>query len=532
MQTHADHVQRARSAGGRPTDVGPDRAAFSPTGDYRRSRPRFRGFGPVLRTVLLLTGAAVVVLVGLILVRTATHRTPPSPVVAVRAVVVPEGAAQRLAGSLRIRTISHETPADFDEQAFRAMHAYLQTSFPRVHAELRRETVANHSLLYTWQGSDPSLRPILLMGHLDVVPVEPGTQAKWEEHPFSGRIADGFIWGRGAIDNKSAVVGTLEAVEMLLEEGFRPARTVYLAYGHDEEVGGTGGAGQIAALLKRRGVRLEMVLDEGGVIGDGILPGVSSPVALVGVAEKGFVSIELSTRRPGGHSSLPPRQSAVGIVSAAVARLEANPMTARLEGPTAQLFGRIGPQLPFGQRAVFANLWLTRPLVLRKLEGSPTTNAMVRTTTAATIFQAGSKDNVLPSHARAVINFRILPGDSIAAVVEHVRRVVDDRRVEIKRVGRFFAEPSAPSSTQSDSYRRLEGTIRKLNPGAIVAPYLVVVVTDARHFGDLSANVFRFLPVRLAPRDLARMHGTDERIAVRDYEAAIRTYRQLFLDAT
>ena len=484
-----------------------------------------------LRAFLLLLVAAVVSLVGFTLVRTARYGSAQPAVDPAPDVAIPEGAAERLAGALRIPTISHEDPAAFDGEAFRALHAYLQAAFPRAHSQLRRETVGTHSLLYTWHGSDPSLKPILLVGHLDVVPVEPGTEGKWQEEPFGGRIADGFIWGRGAIDNKSAVVGMLEAVEMLLGEGFRPARTVYLAYGHDEEVGGTRGAREIAALLKHRGVELEMVLDEGGVIGDGIFPGISEPVALVGVAEKGFVSIELSTRAPGGHSSLPPRQSTVGILSAAIARLEENPMPARLEGPTRQLFDRIGPRFPLGQRLVFANLWLTRALVLRNLEGSPATNAMVRTTTAATIFQAGEKDNVLPGHARAVINFRILPGDSVADVVEHVRRVVDDGRVEVRVVGRFSAEPSAVSSTESESFRTLERTIRSVTPDAIVAPYVVVVVTDARHYGGLSTNVFRFLPVRLTTADLARMHGTDERIAVRHYEAAIRTYRQLVLNA-
>jgi carboxypeptidase PM20D1 len=483
------------------------------------------------RKILLPLGAAVVLLVGFTLARTAFYESTQPAVDPLPDMAIPEGAAERLAGSLRIPTLSHEDPDAFDAEAFQALHAYLQEAFPRVHSQLRRETVQTHSLLYTWQGSDPSLKPILLMGHLDVVPVESGTEEKWEEAPFGGRITDGFIWGRGAIDNKSAVVGTLEAVEMLLGEGFRPARTVYLAYGHDEEVGGTRGAREIAALLKRRGVELEMVLDEGGVISDGALPGMSGPVALVGIAEKGFLTVELSTRTAAGHSSLPLRESAIGILSAAVARLEKNPMPARLEGPTRQLFDRIGPGFPFAQRVVFANLWLTRALVMRKLEGSPTTNAMVRTTTAPTIFHAGAKDNVLPSHARAVINFRILPGDSAAVVLEHVRRVIDDTRVEVKTVGRFSAEPSSVTSTESESFRRLERTIRSVNPDAIVAPYLVVVASDARYFSDLSTNVFRFLPVRLTPADLGRMHGTNERIAIRDYEGAIRMYRQLILDA-
>ena len=485
-----------------------------------------------MRNFLLLLCAALVLFVGFTVAVTARYDSTQVPVQPAPKVAIPEGAAGRLAGSLRIQTISSEDPAAFDAASFSALHEYLRTAFPRVHAQLVRETVGAHSLLYTWPGSDSSLNPILLTGHLDVVPVEAGTHEKWRQEPFGGRIANGFIWGRGAIDNKSAVLGTLESVEMLLAEGFRPRRTVYLAYGHDEEVGGAAGARQIAALLKARGIELEMVLDEGGVIGERILPGIAKPVALVGIAEKGFVTIELSIRVAGGHSSLPPRQSAVGVLSAAVARLEENPMAARLEGPTRQLFDRIGPRFPAIQRAVFANLWLTAPLVLRTLEDSPTTNAMVRTTAAPTIFQAGTKDNVLPSYARAVINFRILPGDTVASVLEHVRRAVDNRRVEVKTFGRFSAEPSAVSSTDSESFRTLERTIRSVVPDAIVAPYLVVVVTDARYYSGLSRNVFRFLPLRLASQDLERVHGIDERIGVNEYETAIRMYRQLVLEAT
>jgi carboxypeptidase PM20D1 len=440
---------------------------------------------------------------------------------------VPAGAAERLAGALRIRTVSQEAPADGDVAAFRALHEYLRAAFPTAHAELERETVNEHSLLYTWRGGDPELKPILLLGHLDVVPVEPGTEDSWTHPPFAGHLDAEHVWGRGAIDDKSAVLGTLEAVEMLLREGFRPARTVYLAFGHDEEVGGEDGARAIAALLERRGVRLSMVLDEGGVVGDGLLPGVSAPVALIGVAEKGFLSLELSTETAGGHSSLPPRQSAVGILSAAIARLEARPMPARLEGPTRSMFEHLATELGAARRAVFANLWLTRPLVMRTLESSPTTNAMVRTTTAATIFQAGTKDNVLPARARAVVNFRILPGDSIASVIGHVRGAIDDARVTVRATGRFSAEPARVSSSDSESYRALAQTIRSVHPDAVVAPYLVVVVTDSRHFARASDSVLRFSPLRLTHDELERVHGSDERISIRNYEDAIRVYRQL-----
>lgn len=487
-----------------------------------------RTAAPAMRR-LLLAGSAFVLLAGLAAARTGHSEPPATFVPRDPGVAIPNGAAERLAGSVRIRTISAEDPAAFDGQAFAALHAYLQTTFPRVHQALRRETIATHSLLYTWLGSDPSLKPILLMGHLDVVPVEAGTENDWKHDPFSGRIDDGYVWGRGAIDNKSAVVGTLEAAEILLGEGFQPARTIYLAYGHDEETGGAGGAQAIAALLATRGVELEMVLDEGGVIAEDLLPGVSGPVALVGIAEKGFVSVELSVRGVGGHSSLPARESAAGILSAAVARLEAKQMPARLEGPTHDLFDALGPRLPFAQRAVFATLWLTGGLVMRRLEETPATNAMVRTTTAVTILQAGTKDNVLPTYARAVVNFRILPGDTVATVLQHVRTVVDDARVEIKVTGRFSAEPSSVSSTGSDAFRTVARAIRSVAPETVVAPYLVVVVTDARYYGDLSPNVFRFLPLRLASGDLKRMHGVDERVAVENYENAIRTYRELLM---
>jgi FtsP/CotA-like multicopper oxidase with cupredoxin domain/acetylornithine deacetylase/succinyl-diaminopimelate desuccinylase-like protein len=485
----------------------------------------------IMKKLLLMLVIGLLPLIVFTVALTAQHQPVPYPVDVAPGAPVPAGAAERLAGAIRARTLASEEPAHFDPAAFRALHDHLESAFPRVHARLRRELVGTYSLLYQWPGRDRSLKPILLSGHLDVVPVEPGTERDWQHQPFAGDIADGFIWGRGAIDNKSAVVGTLEAVEMLLAEGVQPVRTVYLAFGHDEEVGGTAGAARIAALLTTRGVQLEMVLDEGGVVADGLLPGMSRPVALVGVAEKGFVTIELSTRTPGGHSSLPPRETAVGILSAAVARLEQTPMRPHLEGATRELFERTASELPILKRLALANLWLTAPLVLRQLEANPTTNAMIRTTAAPTIFQAGTKDNVLPSTARAVVNFRVLQGDSIDGIVKHVRDAIHDTRVAVRVAGRFSAEPSPVSSTASQSFRTLERSIRRTFPETVVAPYLVVVATDARHYAPLSLNVFRFLPVRLTAADLERMHGRNERIGIREYESAIGAYRQVLLDA-
>ncbi|HST62563.1 MAG TPA: M20 family peptidase [Longimicrobium sp.] len=484
-----------------------------------------------MKKLALALGAALVLLLAVMLVRTARFGDAQGPAPAAAAFTAPAGAAERLAEAIRIPTVSNQDSAQFDTAAFGAFHTLLRQRFPRVHARLRLETVGGYSLLYTWPGTDPSLPPVLLMGHMDVVPVEPGTEARWTRPPFSGALADGFVWGRGALDDKVSVMGTLEAVEMLLADNFAPRRTVMLAYGHDEETGGRG-AKQIAALLRARGVRPLLVLDEGGIVGRGLMPGVERPTALVGIAEKGFVSVELAAEAPGGHSSMPPRTGSIGRLSAAIQRLEASPMPARLDGPTLQLFGRVGPEMGFAQRMVFANLWITRPLVIRTLEGAPSSNAIIRTTTAPTIFQAGTKENVLPSRARAVVNFRILPGDSVAGVVAHVRRVVGDTAVRVRVLETFSSEPSPVSRTDDAPFRLLERSIRQFAPDAVVAPYLVVGGTDARHFHAISEHVYRFMPVRVTQDDLARVHGTDERISIRDYEAAIGFYRQLLLNTS
>jgi carboxypeptidase PM20D1 len=481
------------------------------------------GLAFLLGLVLLLT---------VLLVRTArfTSRQLPSEPAA-QLPVDATAAAERLAGSLRFRTISYEDPGQREEEQFAALRDYLQASFPRVHGALGREMVGQGALLYTWPGSDPALRPILLMGHLDVVPVEPGTEAQWTHPPFAGRIADGYIWGRGAMDDKLGVLGVLEAAELLLAQGHQPRRTVYLAFGADEEVGGAEGAARIAALLASRGVELELVLDEGGALTTGTVPGVTAPVAVVGIAEKGSLSIELIATAEGGHSSMPPRQTAVGITSRAIQRLEERPFPGGITGPTREMFDYVGREMGFGPRIVFANLWLFRPLVERQLAASPTTDATLRTTTAATIFQAGVKENVLPSSARAVVNFRLRPGDSAAGVLERVREVVDDPRVELRLLGEG-SDPSPVSPTDSPSWTLLQRTIRQVFPDAVVAPYLVVGATDARHFSALSPSIYRFLPLRLGPGETARLHGTDERISVENYAEAVRFYAQLMLNGT
>ena len=481
-----------------------------------------------MKRVLLVAAIFLVILLTVLLVRTMGAS---SLQLAVEPAVQPLGpsldaAVGRLAAAVSIATVSHESGRVADPGAFRSLHALLEESYPRLHQALEHETVAELSLLYRWPGIDASIAPALLLAHQDVVPVEPGSDGAWQYPPFAGTVAGGFVWGRGTLDDKASLMAILEAVEGLVGQGWAPRRTIYLGFGHDEEVFGRFGAAQIAARLHQRQVHLALVLDEGMVLKQDGLPGLPVPVALVGVAEKGLLTLALDVTQEGGHSSMPPAESAIGILSAAVARLERRQMPLHSGGVMDELLRHAGPEMGLPMRLVLANRWLFGRLVARKFAASPPGAAMMRTTTAPTILQAGVKENVLPRAARAVVNFRIHPADSVASVRAHVERVVDDPRVVITELP-GSGEPSSVSSSTSASYRALARAVRAVFPEAIVAPSLVLAATDSRYFAEIASDIYRFAPLVLRDGDLPRVHGVDERIAVADYERAIRFYAQV-----
>lgn len=474
---------------------------------------------------LALLGLLAVVLVGNALRQGSRQlQVAPVPVLAVDEVAL----ADTMARAVRARTVSGLLDPAGQAVAFDALHALLRERFPLAHTTLTREVVGAHSLIYTWKGSDAAARPVLLMAHQDVVPIAPGTDKLWKHPPFDGVIADGFVWGRGTLDDKSNVVTQLAALEALLQAGFQPRRSIVFFFGHDEEVGGELGAVKAVALFKQRGVRFEFVLDEGLAVTEGILPGVKQPLALVGLAEKGTVTLRLTATAAPGHSSTPPApgHSAIGRLSAALTRLDQNPMPGGIRGAAGAMFDALAPDLPLAQRLALSNLWLTRPLVERQLGQGGATNALMRTTTAMTIVNAGNKENVLPGRAEAVVNFRILPGDSAASVAEHVKRVVADPAVEVTQMG-VAAEPSRLSSPEGAPFKLIERAVREVFPDALVAPGLMLAASDARHFDAVSEQSFRFMPVRFGPEDLARPHGTDERIAIKQLADMVRFYHRL-----
>lgn len=481
-----------------------------------------------MKRFLFLFGASLLALAGVLVVNAWRLRDEPPPVAREAAPLAP-GALDRLAAALAIATVSRPDAAP-DATAFAALHAHLERAFPRLHATLTREVVAGHSLLYRWNGR-AGCAPLLLLAHQDVVPVEPGTEDGWRHPPFAGARHAGYVYGRGVLDDKGSLLAMFEAVEALLAEGGAPPCPVWFAFGHDEEVGGQG-AQALAARLQALGVRPAFVLDEGGALTEGTLPGLRVPLATIGVAEKGYLSVRLRSRGDGGHSSMPPRRTAIGRLAAAVARLEERRPPAALGPLQHALLERVAPHLPWPRRLLLANLWLTAPLVERLFAAAPAADATLRSTTAPTLFQAGMKDNVLPQQAEAVVNFRLRPGDTRAAILAHVRRTVADPAVEVEADDRFGSEPTAPAPFPGGGFAAIERALRAASPEArlAVAPYVTLGATDARHYAALTPNLYRFAPFKLSAADLDGMHGSNERLAEAEYLRAVRFYRVLLRD--
>ncbi|NQZ80222.1 MAG: M20/M25/M40 family metallo-hydrolase [Colwellia sp.] len=437
----------------------------------------------------------------------------------------------RLSQAIQHKTISFADKSDRKPESFYKFHRFLASSFPLLHQKLTQEKINDLSLLYVWAGSDKSLKPMLLMSHLDVVPVAQETKNQWTHNPFAGEIANGIIWGRGAIDIKSGVMGIMEAVENLIAQGYQPKRSIYLAFGHDEELGGEQGAKQIAKHLKAQKLTFELILDEGGsIVSNGVIPGIESPIALIGIAEKGYVSLKLTANATGGHSSMPPKHTALGEISQAIVDLENNPFPANLTY-SKQLFNNIGPAMDTIKKAVFANMWLTEPIVEKILSASQTTNATIRTTTAATMATGSNKDNVLPTQASAIINFRIMPGETINSVTHYVTDIIDNPNINIEQLAGFGNNPSSVSITNNANFQRLKQSIYRVtqDESMIITPYLVMGGTDAKHYSELSDSIYRFAFNRFKPETLGQMHGINEQIKIDDYLDTIKFFREIIL---
>ena len=485
-----------------------------------------------MKKALLAILGVILILLAVIIVKTVMFTSNQPSEATVEVITVDKDTAvAHLSRALQIKSISHADESRFDPAPFLSFNEMLEQSFPSVHQTLERKMINTYSLLYKWPGSDPSLKPFVLLAHSDVVPIEPGTEDKWKYGAFSGEVADGHIWGRGTMDMKGVLMSLMEATEAVVKTDFKPKRTLYLAFGHDEEIGGSAGAGKIVEYLKQQGVQLAFTLDEGMLILDKTLSPTKKQLAVVGLAEKGFVTLELNAKGKGGHSSMPPPKTTLGTLSRAIVALEETQMPASLTGAAGHFFDTIARDFPFAQKMMFANLWLFESLLLDQLVKSNVTSAMVRTTTAPTIIKGGVKENVLPSQAQALVNFRILPGNTVSDVVEHAKKVINDPNVEITKYLGRGTSPSPVAEVNSESFKLIRRTIHQVFPGVTSTPGLVTAGTDSKHYVQISDNNYRFAPMTVGSTDVSRIHGTNERIKVEGYVKMIQYHAQLIKNA-
>ncbi|MBS0385436.1 MAG: M20/M25/M40 family metallo-hydrolase [Proteobacteria bacterium] len=480
-----------------------------------------------------LIGAAlavvILVLAAFVGYRTATFTAPPPPA----AVPIPNtgayaidasAAAQHLAQAVRFRTVSMTGAPTDDRGQFEQFQSWMQQTYPAFHAAARREAINGLGLLYTWAGSDPGQPPLLLLAHQDVVPVPDDTRTAWRVDPFGGVIQGGAVWGRGSIDDKGSLVALMEAANYLAAQGRHPKRTILFAFGFDEEIGGAGGAQQIAAELARRHTRAWFVLDE-GMAAIARHPLTGGPASLIGISEKGFATMRVRAVGQPGHSSIPPRDTAVSLLSEAVTRIHNMPIQHSIEGgPALAMMRALAPNISLTNRMALANEWLFSPLLQQRLASSPTAQALLGTTVAPTMINGGVRPNVLPAEAVAMINFRVHPRDHVADLLAEARRAVADLHGVTVDWESPPLEASAVSSTTSSSYALIAALSHQILPRAPVAPGLVVGGTDSRSYASVAENVYRFQPVLFTDDDLETIHGVNEHLSVQNLDRMVRFY--------
>ncbi len=432
-------------------------------------------------------------------------------------------ASKNLSNALKYKTISYTDSTKFDYNEFIKLHQFIDNTYPNVKSKLKKEVINNYSLLYTWQGKNKNLKPLVLTAHMDVVGVEDLTLKEWLHGPFSGDIADDKVWGRGARDNKCQLFSILEAVEYLIENGYEPERTIYLAFGHDEEVRGVNGAAKIAEVLESREIKAECLIDEGGAIVKNPIPGVSGQVALIGFGEKGDMTLKLSAKLDGGHSAEPKKTTAISTISNAITKLNNYKFKETLEyvKPT---FEYAAPEANLLGKIVMSNTWLTGGILEKALESSSDTDALLRTTKVATIFNAGFKDNVIPYEASTIVNFRLLPCDTVGEVKEKVIQIIDDKNVTVELYGYCKNAPEA-SPTDTEAFTKVQQSLKEVFPNAISVPYFSSGGTDSKHYTKVTKNRYQMTP-SLKEKD-EKGHGINERISVDNYEQYIKVFVEL-----
>ena len=438
---------------------------------------------------------------------------------------VSQEAINRLSKFIQLKTVTYNDFSQIDMEEHRKVEGFFKENFLLCSKTLNLTKLNDFAYIFRWEGKDKSKKPVLFMAHYDVVPVQ---DEGWDFPPFSGEVKNGHILGRGTLDTKNSLLGILESTEKLISEGYVPESTIYFAFGGDEEVMGLQGAVKIVEYFLSQNISFDWVLDEGSIIANNMLTMTDKPLALIGIAEKGFANVRLVAHGEPGHASMPPEHTAAGLIARAVYRLENNPFPVHLTKTVREFLKSLIPHVSFFLALVFSNLWLFAPVVKLFFKKNPKTAAMVRTTQAATILKGSKKDNILPDMAEAIINVRILPGETKSDVIERMRSVIEDPQISVEFTNKKDASnPVSESSSAAEGYTKIKNTVNRVYPEGIVSPFLVTATTDSRHYKDITDNIYRFVPMVLDSEDLKKIHGFNESISIENYTLIINFFTEL-----
>ena len=439
---------------------------------------------------------------------------------------IPLGFEQRISKALQIKTISFEEENNIAREEFTRFLNLVKAEFPLVNEKLERTIIKEFSFIYNLKSNNLNAPPEIWWTHYEVTPAETDSLAQWKHGPFEGKIENGILFGRGTLDNKTNMFAMLEAVEILLQKNQTCERDIYLCFGHDEEIGGKQGAFAISKWLSQKEIKAEYLLDEGLCITEGVVPNISKPVALVGIAEKGNASFQLSVNFQSGHASMPSDESANRILALAISKFHNKSFRAEINPSLKSFMSYLAPELPFLQRLAFANQWLFKPVIFASYQKTTSGNAYIRTTIATTFMQGGERDNVVPSIAKAVVNCRILPGQTIESTKEKIVKIINDNRIRVENYG-HHNNPPAVSDVNAAAYKMIEKCIKQIFNDVIVCPGMCIAGTDSKYYQSISPNLYRFFPAVLSKNDLSSIHGVNESISVDSYKKMIQFYVSL-----
>lgn len=440
---------------------------------------------------------------------------------------LPDSAISHMSKAIQIPT---ETPDDnykYDSAIFYSYRKFIEQSYPLVHQQLTRTIVDSFHYIYEWKGTDTNKLPMVLMAHYDVVPVEASAIPLWHAKPYGGEIKEDNIWGRGVLDDKSSMISILEAAEAALKARFKPSQTIYLCFGGDEESNGRGAAAIVKVFAAQK-KKFEMVVDEGGEVSTEHNKDIKRPIASIGIGEKGYVTLVLTAKKEGGHSSIPGKRTAIDILSDGISVLRKNQMEATLLPPIQDYLERIAPYSDnFLHKMALSNLWLFKPLVLNNMSNTNTSNALIRTTIVPTVFNSGVRDNVIPTFATAMVNSRILPGETPQDVKQFVEKTIHDTNIKITIYPNYETLPTSTTNVSHPSFKKVESIIKQIVDSVVVTPMLMVGATDSRNYRALSDGVVNFTPLTNAKG----YHGIDERMLISDFKKCFNFYTLLIQSA-